>query len=171
VDDRRELERGSASREEGNTPEERSLDELAKGVAEGTISRSKALKAGGAAFLGGMLSVFALPSRDADAARRRLLKTLWAVVTINADHTITVNRSKGVTASSRLGTGQYRITFNRDVSRCVYSATIESTSGGGEISAFGGPLQGVVTEREVLVSTYDNSGSFDDEPFHLVVNC
>jgi len=55
---------------------EYSFDGLAKGVADGTLSRSKALKALFAAILGGLLSIFALPSRDADAARRRLLKTL-----------------------------------------------------------------------------------------------
>jgi hypothetical protein len=169
VDDRRELERGSASQEEVNTTEERSFDELAKGVAEGTLPRSKALKSVGAVVLGGMLSIFALPSRDAHAARRRLLKTLWAVTSIDATQRMTVTRSKGVTGSSKLGKDIYKIGFNRDVSRCAYSATFDSFFG--FITTVGGPGQ-VFTEREVLVETWDSDGlTRVDRSFHLVVNC
>ncbi len=147
---------------------EHSFDELARGVADGTLSRSKALKAVGAATLGGLLSIFALPSRDADAARRRLLKTLWAVVNINADQTITVTRSKGVTGSSKLGTGVYKIGFNRDVSGCAAFATIDQSQVGfisAQVNSF------VVTEREVVVSTYGSNGTAADLPFQVVVHC
>jgi hypothetical protein len=82
--------------------EERSFDELAKGVTEGTIPRSKALKSVGAAILGGVLSIFASPPRDADAARRRLLKTLWAVVQPTFSGPTTVTRSKGATGPTNL---------------------------------------------------------------------
>ena len=147
---------------------EHSFDELARGVADGTLSRSKALKAVGAAILGGLLSIFALPSRDADAARRRLLKTLWAVVSINADQTITVTRSKGVTGSSKLGTGVYKIGFNRDVSGCASVATIDQSQVGfisAQLNSF------VATERDVVVSTYDSDGTAAERPFQLVVHC
>ena len=80
---------------------EYSFDGLAKGVADGTLSRSKALKAVGAAILGGVLSIFASPPRDADAARRRQLKTLWAVASVTFT-SITVTRSKGVTGPADL---------------------------------------------------------------------
>jgi hypothetical protein len=55
------------------------------------------LKSVGAAVLGGMLSIFGLPPRDAEAARRRKppLKTLWAVV--EADGTFV--RGKGASPS------------------------------------------------------------------------
>ena len=147
---------------------EYSFDELARGVADGTLSRSKALKAVGAAILGGLLSIFALPSRDADAARRRLLKTLWAVVDINANQTITVTRSKGVTGSSKLGTGVYTITFNRNVSGCASVATIDQSQVGfvsAQLNSF------VATERDVVVSTYDSDGTVADLPFQVVVHC
>jgi hypothetical protein len=147
--------------------EERSFDELAKGVTEGTIPRSKALKAGGAAIFGGLLSIFASPPRDAEAARRRLLKTLWAVVQFNADQTITVTRSKGVTGSRKLGTGAYAIAFNRDVSGCAAFATIQSNPG--FISAQANNF--VVTEREVVVSTYDTNGDSANRSFQVVVHC
>ena len=81
---------------------EYSFDGLAKGVADGTLSRSKALKAGSAAIQGGVLSIFASPPRDADAARRRQLKTLWAVVQVTFSGPTTVTRSKGVTGPADL---------------------------------------------------------------------
>jgi uncharacterized protein YceK len=148
--------------------EERSFDELAKGVAEGTISRGKALKSVGAAILGGVLSIFALPSRDADAARRRLLKTLWAVVQPTAGQTITVTRSKGATGASKLDTGVYTVGFNRDVSGCASVATIDQSQVG-FISAQANSF--VATERDVVVSTYDTSGDAADIPFQVVVHC
>jgi uncharacterized protein YceK len=147
---------------------EHSFVGLAKGVADGTLSRSKALKAVGAAILGGLLSIFALPSRDADAARRRLLKTLWAVVNINADQTITVTRSKGVVSSNKPGTGVYKIGFNRNVSGCACVATIDQSQVG-FISAQAG--NAFATGREVVVSTYDSDGTAADLPFQLVVHC
>jgi hypothetical protein len=147
---------------------EHSFDELARGVADGTLSRSKALKAVGAAILGGLLSIFALPSRDAEGARRRLLKTLWAVVNINADQSITVTRSKGVTGSSKLGTGVYKIGFNRNVSGCACVATIDQSQVG-FISAQANSF--VATKREVIVSTYENATTPADRPFQLVVHC
>jgi hypothetical protein len=149
---------------------EHSFDELARGVADGTLSRSRALKAVGAAVLGGLLSIFALPSRDADAARRRLLKTLWAVVTINADQTITVTRSKGVVSSEteKLGTGVYKIGFNRNVSGCACVATIDQSQVG-FISAQANSF--VATKRDVVVSTYENATTPADRPFQVVVHC
>jgi hypothetical protein len=149
---------------------EHSFDELARGVADGTLSRSRALKAVGAAVLGGLLSIFALPSRDADAARRRLLKTLWAVVTINADQTITVTRSKGVVSSEteKLGTGVYKIGFNRKVNGCACVATIDQSQLG-FIDAVANSF--VATKRDVVVSTYENATTPADRPFQVVVHC
>ena len=146
--------------------EERSFDELAKGVTEGTIPRSKALKAGGAAIFGGLLSIFALPSRDADAARRRLLKTLWAVVQPTFT-SITVTHSKGVTGARKIDTGAHAIAFNRKVSGCACVATLESFDG----SITATPRSSVGSEREVVVSTYDINGDLADRSFSVVVHC
>ena len=54
--------------------EEHSFDELAMAMADGTLSRSRALKLVGAAVLGGALSFFALPADEAEARRRRRRK-------------------------------------------------------------------------------------------------
>ena len=150
-----------------NEKGEQSFDELARGVADGTLSRTKALKAGGAAILGGVLSVFVLPSRDAEAARRRLLKTLWAVV--NADGTL--ERGKGVIGTSKPGTGDYRVTFNRDVAGCAYSATLDEAAAG-EISVFKKEVGGdETTPQQVAVATRNSASTLVDKPFHLIVHC
>jgi hypothetical protein len=146
--------------------EERSFDELAKGVAEGTISRGKALKAGGAAIFGGLLSIFASPPRDAEAARRRLLKTLWAVVQPTFT-SITVTHSKGVTGARKIATGVHAIAFNRNVTGCACVATLESFDG--SITATPGSTVG--SEREVVVSTWDTNRDLADRAFSVVVHC
>jgi hypothetical protein len=62
---------GEASREEVVKPKEHSFDELTKGLAKGTLSRSRALKLACAAIFGGALSVLVLPVREAEARRHR----------------------------------------------------------------------------------------------------
>ena len=54
----------------GPLPEEDRLDGLARGVADDTISRGRAIKLAGAALAGSALSLFAAPD-DAEARRRR----------------------------------------------------------------------------------------------------
>ncbi len=139
-----------------------SVDESARGVADGALSRGRALKSVGAAILGGILSMFASP-RDAEAAE---LKTLWAVV--RADGTL--ERGKGVTSISKPATGDYKIKFKQDVSRCACSATLLNASGFvflDTVRGIGDPL----TPREVGVTTLDRGGFVRDSSFHLVVHC
>jgi hypothetical protein len=143
---------------------EHSFDELARGTADGTLSRSRALKVGGTALLGGVLSLFTLPSRDAEAAKRRLLKSLWAVV--NPDGTL--RRGKGVVSSGKTGTGAYSVTFNRNITTCAVVATI-SDGFVGEISTV--IADPPLTSSRVDVSTRDSAGNVQDKTFHLVVSC
>jgi hypothetical protein len=99
---------------------------------------------------------------------RALGETLWAVVTINADHSITVTRSRGVTGSSKEGTGVYNIEFKRDVTGCAVSATIDQS----QVGFISGAVNTIAsTEREALVSTYDSDGAAADRPFQVVVHC
>jgi hypothetical protein len=56
---------------------------------------------------------------------------LWAVVNSNG----TLVRGVSVTQTSRIDTGDYRVTFNRDVSGCAYAATLAGALEG-EISTF-----------------------------------
>jgi hypothetical protein len=147
---------------------EYSLDELAMGVADGTLSRSRALKALFAAVLSGVFSIFALPSRNADAAMTRQLTTLWAVV--DADGNLV--RGKGAVKSERLGTGFYRVTFNRNVRACAYIASVGWIFSG-EIGA-SGPVPATQTpllKTQVFVQTRSSGAMAANIPFHLLVKC
>ena len=53
------------------TEEHHSLDQLAKGLASGTLSRRRALELGGAAILGGLLGMVGLGMRPEEAQARR----------------------------------------------------------------------------------------------------
>ncbi len=55
--------------------EEHSFDELAAGLADGTLTRARALKLAGAAFLSGVFGILSLP-KDADARRHRRRRRL-----------------------------------------------------------------------------------------------
>src|SRR5215208_5089144 len=93
--------------------------------------------------------------------------SLWAVVTGDGS----LVRSSGATASSHVSTGQYAVTFNRDVTACSYIATI----GNPGISA---PPPGTIvtalrvgTTNAVFVGTRDTAGTFSDRNLHLAVFC
>lgn len=103
-------------------------------------------------------------SDDADAARRPLLKTLWAVV--GADGGIVAGESKGVVSSSQGGVGSYGIVFDQDVSRCAKLATLKTFSG--EISTDGASA----SRRTVEVKTRNSDTSTpEDKAFYLAVHC
>jgi hypothetical protein len=152
------------SPEEEVTIEEHSFDELARGVADGNLSRGKALKAVGVAFLGGLASLFALPPREAEAGK---LSTLWAVVA--ADGTL-VNGKGAVLADNRfdLTNGDYLVKFNRNVRNCAYSVT---TTGGFAGQTGAQPYNVGGAEAWVEVFTTNSAGTAADIPFYLVVNC
>jgi hypothetical protein len=136
------------------------LDRLADRVDGGNVSRSTVLKTIAAALLGGLSSVFAR-ANDGEAATT--LETLWAVVNANG----TLNRGEGVVASTKLDTGEYRVRFERNVSQCAYTATLDHTSG----FVFIGLRFPDDSPRTVRVVTTDRGGTVRDSQFHLVVNC
>jgi hypothetical protein len=97
---------------------------------------------------------------------------LWAVV--NADGS-TARSDGGNPAQTRKlpgFTGSYEVIFRRNVTGCVYVATIGNAGAGN-------PLHGsiVVALRAgnnsgVFVETRDSpAGALSDRPFHLFVNC
>jgi hypothetical protein len=129
----------------------------------------RALRLGSATVLClGLVMVLAAATvrDDADAARRPLLKTLWAVADTGGG--IAAGESKGVVSSGRThgsGVGGYSVTFNRDVRHCAKLATIMGNVG--EIftrSQSGFP-------RSVEVFTYTSGGSPQDRAFSLAVHC
>jgi hypothetical protein len=89
---------------------------------------------------------------------------LFAALDLNG----TLLRGNRVTGAIKLGTGQYEVTFNRDVSGCAYVATtsnaysqaLQAFTAGGHLSANG-----------VFVETKNQGGGLTDGPFQLVVSC
>jgi hypothetical protein len=91
-------------------------------------------------------------------------KQLWAVVRIDG----TLAHGSRVTSTTHLGTGQYEVTFNKNVAGCSYVATSVNahTQALGIFSA-GGHL----SPNGVYVETKNQGGGLTDGPFHLLVAC
>jgi hypothetical protein len=134
----------------------------ARHLAAGVVAAVVALAAG--------LAVAAIP---APASARPGPVTLWAVVNVDG----TLARGDGATAAQATGVdGEYRVTFDRDVSGCAYVATA------GEASAFtAGPDDaitfGVAPDNQdtstVFALEYDAILARDSysSGFHLAVFC
>ena len=93
---------------------------------------------------------------------------LWAVINLNG----TTARGFGVTSSEKFAGfgGNYVVTFNRNVSKCAYVASLGDGAGNtfqGEVSA----TNNVVDANAVGVATDNSSGVGTDKAFHLAVFC
>jgi len=93
--------------------------------------------------------------------------SLFAVVNSNG----TLNHGSNVSVTGNPSNGNYEVTFNQDVSKCAYAATLGQSSGGfavGFISA----TRDATDVRTVDVRTIATNGTTQtDEPFHLIVSC
>jgi hypothetical protein len=92
--------------------------------------------------------------------------SLWASV----DSSGSLVRNKGVASSQKLGTGDYLVTFNQDVTNCVYQATLGGPTTGlwaGQVTA----AQRVNIAAGVRVVTQNSTGVTTDFPFFLSVFC
>jgi Collagen triple helix repeat (20 copies) len=89
-------------------------------------------------------------------------------VALDADGTLTKN--SGATLASKAGTGVYRISFNTDITNCVYLGTAGQDAGG-----LPGDDYNLYTSRTgtttVNVAIFDGSNTLIDLPFHLAVFC
>jgi hypothetical protein len=79
----------------------------------------------------------------------------------------TVARHSRVVSSQKLGTGQYEVVFDRDVTTCTYVASLKNNSDGGGTET--DPRAGV--PNGVFVGTRDDAGTLDDRAFYLQVTC
>ena len=86
---------------------------------------------------------------------------LWAVINVSG----TTGRGSGVTGSAKVGTGQYEVVFNRDVTTCSYQATMSVSAG--EVIAQPRNL----VPNGVFVGTFTSAGAAADRAFHLAVFC
>jgi hypothetical protein len=89
-------------------------------------------------------------------------------VALDADGTLTKN--SGATLATRAGTGVYRISFNTDITNCVYLGTAGQDAGG-----LPGDDYNLYTSRTgtttVNVAIFDGTNTLIDLPFHLAVFC
>lgn len=109
-----------------------------------------------------------LNADSVDGATAEDLVTRTAVV--NSDGTRV--RGRGSTSSNLVNSGEYDVTFNRDISACTYTATlgVSGTAGAvpaGSISVARSPAGPNV----VRVSTDNTSGADRNRSFQLAVNC
>jgi hypothetical protein len=82
-----------------------------------------------------------------------------------------IARGKHVLSARRVAKGEYSVHFDRDVSDCVFLATVGATGASpvaspGTISVARGRKP-----HNVLVTTIAKSGSAASRPFHLALNC
>jgi hypothetical protein len=89
---------------------------------------------------------------------------LYAVVKANGD----LVRGSHVVATGNLGTGAYRVQFDRDVSKCAYSLLVESLNAGLGVVA---PPAALPDPNSVVVGTADLASGITNRPFHLIVIC
>ena len=89
---------------------------------------------------------------------------LLAVVDLNGG----LLRGSNVISSTKLGPGQYEVTFNTNVSQCAYVATTSNAySQAIQVFTAGGHL----SPNGVYVETKNQGGGLTDGPFQLVTTC
>jgi Collagen triple helix repeat (20 copies) len=88
-------------------------------------------------------------------------------VAMDADGTLTKN--SGATLATRANAGVYRISFNTDITNCVYLATAGQDAGGvsGDYNIF----TSRTSTTTVNVVIFDGSNNALDLPFYLAVFC
>jgi hypothetical protein len=97
----------------------------------------------------------------------------WAVV--NPDGTIARASSAAVVVGNPhvAGSGVYEVNFGKDVSKCVYEATLGGTGTlavpAGEVTVTGDT--DADSPNDVTVSTFNSVGAATDSSFHLTVTC
>jgi hypothetical protein len=118
-------------------------------------------------------SVSVAPDAGASGAERGTIRrgfhhqrspSLFAVV----DSAGGLVHGSDVSSVTHLGTGQYEVTFGREVGRCAYLAT-PANAYSQAITAF--TAGGHLSSQGVYVETKNQGGGLTDGPFHLVVVC
>ncbi len=85
----------------------------------------------------------------------------------------TVQRGNAVSAAHTGGSNEYRVTFDRDVSSCVATATLAAVPLGATTTQ---PTPGRLTVAQdqptsVVVRTFGADGSPAEQPFNVIVAC
>ena len=101
---------------------------------------------------------------DPAEASALAVRQLWAVVGLNG----TLTRGSRVTGTTKLGPGQYEVTFDRSVTGCAYVATTQNAYSQA-ITVF--TASGHLSPNGVYVETKNQGGGLTDGPFNLLVAC
>jgi hypothetical protein len=88
-------------------------------------------------------------------------------VALDADGTLTKN--SGATLATKAGTGVYRISFNTDITNCVYLGSAGEDAGGvsGDYNLF----TSRTNTSTVNVAIFDETNTLVDLPFNLAAFC
>ena len=88
-------------------------------------------------------------------------------VALDAGGTLTKN--SGATLATKAGTGVYRISFNTDITNCVYLGSAGQDAGGvsGDYNLF----TSRTSTSTINVEVFDGSNALVDQPFNLAVFC
>jgi hypothetical protein len=84
-----------------------------------------------------------------------------------------VQRGNATSAAHQGGTNEYRVTFDRDVSSCIATATLATvpTAGGADQPAAGRITVAQDQATSVLVRTFGADGNPAEQPFNLILAC
>ncbi len=78
-----------------------------------------------------------------------------------------LQRSNRATTSAKIGTGQYEVTFDRNVSACTYAGALSAAGASGHIQI--DPRNGA--PNAIYVQTNNSSGTGSDRSFYVEVTC
>lgn len=129
------------------------------GSADTATNATNATNAGNASNLAGAPA----------SAYERTANLVTAVVTNNGT-TATLSRGTPGATVSRVGTGDVKVTFPRDVSSCTWIAT-QGNPGNTFVPGLFATVRGDTNADDVQVVTYNGTGSQTDANFHLLVAC
>jgi len=89
---------------------------------------------------------------------------------VNAGGGVTASKGSAV-ASHGAGSGQYDVSFNRDLRACWAVASLYQVAGSFPEHPENGEIVTATTDRGVIVRTRNSSGAPADLPFHLIIVC
>jgi len=109
----------------------------------------------------------------ASAARARVAEQatgLTLQVAVRADGTR--GTARGVVSVAKLDIGRYQVIFDRDVSACVYAATlVQEAPARGDVTGQIAVASLADNANGVRIATADAAGADADRGFHLIVSC
>jgi hypothetical protein len=101
---------------------------------------------------------------------------MWGILRFTGGANVTLLRAYGATAVQRVGTGNYRMTFSRDVSTCAFQATAGNYGGAGQ-NPFTDPVVAMAandatnTMRAFVKTADSKSGNFVDADVSVTALC